>query len=67
VNKFLAECGVRVEKHQKILLGALPCGIRTPKAVCNDSTLVDVNAPRALLVCHWKGMLAAFRYLEMQD
>lgn len=66
-KETLSKCGVNNPLHQKILLDDLPCGIETAKEVLNDSTLIQVNAPRVLMVCVWKGMVAAFVKLEIQQ
>ena len=60
----LAKAGVRMTIHRKILLDALPCGIRTAAEALADGTPWQTNAPRAILVCYWKGMVGAFARLE---
>ena len=63
-RKFLTKIGVAHPTHQGILLGNLPCGIKTAREAFEDGTPWQINAPRAILVCVWKGMVAAFQKLE---
>lgn len=64
LDKALVKQGVKEPSHQKILLATLPCGIESAKECLEDSTNVQVNAPRALMVCYWTGMVKAFSLLE---
>lgn len=60
----LARAGVRKAVHRAILVERLPCGIPTVEEAIADGTPWQTNAPRAILVCHWKGMLAGFAESE---
>ncbi len=66
-DRALSKAGVRNATHQRILLDKLPCDILTSKEALADKTAVQVNAPRALLVFFWKGMVHAFAQLELQQ
>ena len=52
--------------HQRILIDSLPCGIKTVHWALSDDTPYQINAPRALMVCHWKGMVRAFQLAEVR-
>lgn len=56
--------GIKVPLHRQIITDALPCGIESVCEAWQDQTPYQVNAPRALMVCHWKGMVTAFSKLE---
>jgi hypothetical protein len=64
---FFKRIGVRKLLHQQILLNRLPCGIETAQEAYEDGTAWQINAPRAILVCCWKGMVSAFQELEKRD
>ena len=63
-RRFLKRIGVCKPQHQTILIDSLPCGIETAEAAYKDGTPYQVNGPRAILVCAWKGMVSAFQKLE---
>jgi len=66
-GRFLDKIGVRNRLYQSIIIDAIPCGIATVSEAWQDITLWQTNAPRALVVCHWKGMVEAFRRLEKRE
>ena len=61
---YLSRIGVRSQRHQQILIDALPCGIETVREAWKDRTPYQINGPRAIMVCSWKGMVSAFHRLE---
>jgi hypothetical protein len=63
-TRVLDACGVRDPLHQRILLENLPCGETDPQAVLSDATMIQINAPRALMIVQWKGMMLGFRLVE---
>jgi hypothetical protein len=67
IDKDLAKAGVKDRLHQKILISEIPCGIETALEALMDCTDVSVNAARALMVYHWKGMVKAFALLEKYE
>lgn len=64
LDKDLIKAGVSEPLHQKILIDALPCGEETAKACFEDGANIQINAPRALMMCFWKGMVTGFALLE---
>ena len=65
--KFLAGIGVRDPKYQRIVIANLPCGIKTVRKALEDETPWQINAPRAILVCVWKGMVSGFQKAEADN
>lgn len=59
----LAKAGVRNETHQMILLERLPFG-ETVEQVLADKTIVQVNAPRALIAHAWQAQFSILARLE---
>jgi len=66
-EKFLDKLGVNDYVHREIIIRGLPCGISSVQEAYEDGTPWQINAPRAILVCYWKGMVQAFRELESQQ
>ncbi len=62
---YFERIGIKKPIHQRILIDNLPCGIESVEEVMNDKTSCEINAPRALLICHWLGMLRALKLLEV--
>jgi hypothetical protein len=56
-REFLASKGITHPELQDEAIKSIPCGIETVEEAYEDKTAVDVNSPRALMVCHWKGIL----------
>lgn len=63
-TEALHAAGVSDPTHREILLGNMPCGETSVAAVLRDDTPFQINGPRAIMICHWKGMLHGFRLLE---
>ena len=63
-EEYLSELGVNDKVHQRIIIDKLPCGIRSVERAWEDETSCEINAPRAILVCYWKGMIDGFWAVE---
>lgn len=59
--------GVRLPLHQRLLLDRLPCSIESVKEALADKTLVQVNAPRALMVTGWQYQVEILAAVEKAD
>lgn len=63
---FLKRLGVEDPRHRKIILDALPCGIQSVARAYRDGTPWQTNAPRAIMICYWKGMVDGFARVERE-
>lgn len=57
-RKFLNLIGITNKKLQQIAIETIPCGEKLIENVMNDKTSVVINAPRALIIMNYKGMIA---------
>ena len=55
--KYLVKKGITRFEFQKYLMDSIPCGETVIEDVMKDGTSYQVNAPRALMICHYKGLL----------
>lgn len=55
-RKVLEKIGITRRDLQVIAKESVPCGMSILEAL-KDKTLWQTNAPRALVVCYWKGLV----------
>lgn len=63
-KRKMDEMGIKDPFHQSLLMRFLPCGIERFEEALEDCTPVQTNAPRALAIVHWKGMVTILREVE---
>ena len=61
---FLKKIGIKDAIHRRLLISTVPCGEEKVEDAWNDKTPIQINAPRALAICHWKGMVRGFQMAE---
>jgi len=61
---YLVTLGIKDERLQRIAIESIPCGEETVKAAMDDSTDVQVNSVRALMMCNYKGMIKGLKLAE---
>ena len=59
---YLSSRGITNIELQKEAVYRIPCGEKLVKTCVNDATLVDSNAPRALLICDYRGFITGLAY-----
>ena len=63
-KKYLDSIGVKDERLQRIAIDSIPCGEDTVQVLMDDKTDIEVNAVRALMVVHYKGILKGLKFAQ---
>lgn len=61
---FLKRLSITSAPLQDLARKSIPCGISSVEAAFKDKTDVWVNAPRALMVCTWKGYIQSLAEVQ---
>ena len=56
-KKYLVSLGITQEGLQEAAIGKIPCGEKLIEDCMKDSTDVFANAPRALIICDYRGFI----------
>jgi len=65
-EKFLDKLGIKDALHRRLVIETIPCGEENVEDAWLDKTPVQINAPRAIVICHWKGMVLGFQMIEQE-
>ena len=65
-REYLQSSGITRPGFQELAVEKLPCGIGSVRDAMDDETPWQTNAPRALMLCWYKGLLYALAAAEVQ-